>query len=157
MGCHCMTKFNPFRPNSPVRPGMFAGRYDEVRRTEQGLFQTKKGNPYHFLFEGERGIGKTSLFFLLTIMARGEISALEDQEKFNFIVVPVELREAMEYQDILTCIIVELRRQIGGREKLKEAAKRAWEFLSRFEVWGVSYRQDTAEQERSDRLDSLTN
>ena len=60
-----MAKFNPYRPNSLVTPGMFAGRFDEIRRTEQALLQTKFGNPQHFLFEGERGIGKSSLFRLL--------------------------------------------------------------------------------------------
>jgi hypothetical protein len=56
-------KFNPFQPNKIVAPGMFAGRLPEINSIEQALFQAKNGNPQHFLLQGERGIGKLSLFF----------------------------------------------------------------------------------------------
>jgi hypothetical protein len=52
-----MIKVNPFKPNSPVPPGMFAGRLDEIKALENGLFQTQKGNSSNFLITGERGIG----------------------------------------------------------------------------------------------------
>jgi hypothetical protein len=47
-----MPKFNPFRPNSIVTSGMFCGRWDEMRSIAQSLFQTKHGNPKHFLVQG---------------------------------------------------------------------------------------------------------
>jgi hypothetical protein len=59
-----MTKYNPFRPGSVISPGMFTGRADEIRSIEQSLFQTKNGNPHHFIIEGERGVGKSSLCLL---------------------------------------------------------------------------------------------
>jgi hypothetical protein len=64
-------KFNPFRPNSIVAPGMFAGRYDEVTAIERGLHQTRNGNPKHFLIEGERGIGKSSLMLYVDYLSSG--------------------------------------------------------------------------------------
>ena len=54
-------KFNPFQPNKMVVPGMFTGRIEEMHTIEQCLFQAKHGNPQHFLVEGERGIGKSSV------------------------------------------------------------------------------------------------
>ena len=83
-----MQKFNPFRPGHAVAPGMFAGRLNEIKAMERGLFQTKNGNPQHFLLEGERGIGKTSLMLYLDWVARGDIPA--NGEKFKFLVVSIE-------------------------------------------------------------------
>jgi hypothetical protein len=36
-----MPKINPFQPNSPVAPGMFAGRLAEIQTLEKGLQQAK--------------------------------------------------------------------------------------------------------------------
>jgi hypothetical protein len=47
-------KFNPFRPNSIATDDLFQGRMDEMLFIEKSLFQTKNGNPQHFLIEGER-------------------------------------------------------------------------------------------------------
>ncbi len=58
---------------------MFAGRYDELVALEKTLFQTKHGNPTHFLIDGERGIGKSSLFLNLRWVSTGEVAALEQQ------------------------------------------------------------------------------
>jgi Cdc6-like AAA superfamily ATPase len=132
-----MVKYNPFRPGSVISPGMFTGRSEEIRSIEQSLLQTKNANPQHFLIEGERGIGKSSLCLYLDYVARGEIN-FEDK-KLNFIVVYVELREAMSYDDIVDEIIAELKRQIAERQALLETCKKAWEFLSRFQVGGVKY------------------
>jgi len=66
-------KFNPFKPNSIVTPGMFSGRAHELRAIEQCLYQAKHGNPQHFLLEGERGIGKSSLLLFVHQLANGTI------------------------------------------------------------------------------------
>jgi len=57
--------FNPFRPNSVVAPGMFLGRVMRFETVGKCLFQAKNGNPVHFLIQGERGIGKSSLCMLI--------------------------------------------------------------------------------------------
>lgn len=69
-----MAKFNPFRPNGLVLPGIFSGRYEEIRRVEHALYQTKNSNPKHFPFAGERGIVKSSLFLLTDLVARGSMT-----------------------------------------------------------------------------------
>jgi hypothetical protein len=149
-----MSKFNPFRPGSLVTPGMFCGRFEEIRQTEQGLFQTKYGNPYHFVIEGERGIGKSSLFRLLDWVASGEVATMNNSA-LNFIVLNVELRDSFTYDDILRRILVELRRQVASRDKIKETCRKAWSVLSRFEVMGIGYKS-VEREEQADFLDELT-
>jgi len=109
-------KFNPFRPNEIVHPGMFAGRYDELFALEKTLFQTKHGNPTHFLIDGERGIGKSSLFLHLIWTATGEVSTLAQPQNFNFVTVSVCLDSSHTYAAIVRAIAAELRRQISARE-----------------------------------------
>src|SRR4051812_30785548 len=113
-----MFKFNPFRPNEIVHPGMFAGRYYELVALEKTLFQTKHRNPTHFLIDGERGIGKSSLLLHLTWTSRGEVTTLAQSENFNFITVSVCLDSGHTYSDIVHEIAAELRRQISAREQL---------------------------------------
>lgn len=137
-----MFRFNPFRPNEIVHPGMFAGRYDELVALEKTLFQTKHGNPTHFLIDGERGIGKSSLLLNLTWVSTGEIPSIERQEKFNFITVSVCLDSGHDYSDIVRAIASELRRKISEREQLKEFARSAWDFMKKLEVGGVRYRDE---------------
>lgn len=149
--------YNPFRPGSLVTPGMFSGRIPELRQIERGLFQTKNGNPNHFLIEGERGIGKSSMFLYLDWVARGEMEPI-GTGRLNFIVASVELREAMEYDDIVNAILIELRSQMSARDKVREVCKKAWDFFYRFEVMGVvRYDRNSNNEDRIKKLDDLSN
>jgi len=76
-------KYNPFQPNTMVAPGMFVGRLEEIDAIEQSLFQAKNGNPQHFLIEGERGIGKSSLLLLISGYAEGVVES-HRAEKMSF-------------------------------------------------------------------------
>ena len=69
-------KINPYKPNSPISPGMFAGRIDEIKELEKGLFQTKNGQSSNFLITGERGIGKSSLLNLIKPTAKGTFESI---------------------------------------------------------------------------------
>jgi hypothetical protein len=145
-------RFNPFRPNEIVHPGMFAGRYDELVALEKTLFQTKHGNPTHFLIDGERGIGKSSLLLNLNWVSTGDISPLGRQQRFNFITVSVCLDSGHTYADIVRAVGTELRRQVSEREQLKELARSAWDFLKKLEVGGVRYRDERKEDLRDTEL-----
>jgi hypothetical protein len=58
-------KINPFRPNSPINPGMFVGRVSELHALEAALLQTRAGQPKNFMitypFGQRRGLSGTSL------------------------------------------------------------------------------------------------
>lgn len=145
-------KFNPFRPNEIVHPGMFAGRYDELVALEKSLFQTKHGNPSHFLIDGERGIGKSSLLLNVMWAARGEVDPLEYSERFNFITVSVCLDDNHSYSDIVRKIGAELQREISKREQFKDLARSIWDFAKKWEVGGIRYRDDKKEDAKETEL-----
>lgn len=149
-----MAKYNPFRPGSVVSPGMFTGRGDEMVSIEQSLLQTKHKNPHHFIIEGERGIGKSSLCLVLDYVAKGLIE-FESGKTVNFVVVNIELREMMTYDDIIDAIIAELKRQIAEKQALLEVCKKAWDFLSKFQIAGVKY-DGVRAKDPGPRLDELT-
>lgn len=150
-------RFNPFRPGSVVGPGMFSGRYEELETLEKVLFQTKHGNPQHFLVVGERGIGKSSLLLFLQILARGRAS-FKSTERFNFLVVNIELDPSTTYADIIKKIGAELERVAASQQRVKELAKTAWDFVSRWEIFGVKYQaqESVRELEPHELLEDLT-
>jgi AAA ATPase-like protein len=139
-------RYNPFRPGNVVTPGMFAGRIKEVEALEQILFQAKNGNPQHFLVTGERGIGKSSLFFFLDVLARGDVT-FRESNPFNFLVVSVELDVNTRYDELIKKVGCELQRVVASRQKIRELAKGAWDFLCRWELLGVRYQQKESERE----------
>ncbi len=131
-------KFNPFRPNSIASSELFQGRKEEMKLIEQSLFQTKNGNPQHFLIEGERGLGKSSLFLMVEQQATGKIP-LRNSEKVNFIVINIELDSTQTFFEILKSIAADFKRALSEREKIKTLATGVWNFLSNWEILGVRY------------------
>ena len=135
-----MAKYNPFRPNSIVNAGMFCGRGEELEATERSLFQTKNGNPKHFLVTGERGIGKSSLMLAVDFTAKGEVDCL-DGNRLNFVAITVELIGSTTYEDIVRCIAMEFRAEAARRQRVRAFAASAWDFISNWSVMGVEYKK----------------
>lgn len=54
-------RLNPFSPDSPVEPDLFAGRKSELKQIEIALHSTYNHHPQHILIQGERWIGKSSI------------------------------------------------------------------------------------------------
>ena len=134
---------------------MFCGRYEEFVGTEKALFQTKHGNPQHFLIHGERGIGKSSLLFSLDLVARNEVPSFENEE-FNFLTLTIELEPTTTYIDLIQKIGAELRRVVALRKPALETAKATWDFLRRWEVMGVKYSGSEKEPKPHELLNELT-
>lgn len=123
----------------------------------RALFQTKNENPTHFLIDGERGIGKSSLLFNVEGVAKGKFEAFEDPQRLNFITISICLDASHSYSDIVRSIGAELRRQIAAREQLKEFARGAWEFLSKWEIGGVRFRNERQDDAKdTELLEELT-
>lgn len=135
-----MPKFNPFTPNSPTPEGMFIGRVFEIVAFEKALTQTKYSNPVHQLLLGERGIGKTSLVNLAQFLARGDVQWGE--EKHNFLPVKLQLDENICLPDFALNLKKAIEREIKKENETLDWFKTGWEFLSRFEVAGVSYKKE---------------
>jgi Cdc6-like AAA superfamily ATPase len=150
-----VAKFNPFRPGSIVTPGMFAGRFTELEGTERALSQTKHGNPHNFLIQGERGIGKSSLFLSLEYVAKNRIETLEG-DKFNFLTISIVLEPSNTYHDVIQKVGSELRKEVSDLNPIGEAAKATWDFLKRWEIAGVKYSDSSAKPKPTELLDELT-
>ena len=148
-------KYNPFRPGSIVTPGMFVGRLDESNTIQSSLFQTKNGNPQHFLIQGERGIGKSSLLLFINSISTGKFTSIMDKDKMAFLTLSVDMGNVFDQQDIVKAIARELKTQLADREKLKQKVLDAWNFLTNWEVLGVKYRKDTNNSDRDDAREDL--
>lgn len=135
-------KFNPFQPNKIVNNSMFVGRWEECETIDRFLFQAKEGNPQHFLVEGERGIGKSSLLFTAAKVADGTIPFLRTGATVNFLVVSTDLGGLSTQVDIVRAVARELKAAVSASQPVREGAKAVWEFLSRWEVAGVRYHKD---------------
>ncbi|MGU3575667.1 ATP-binding protein [Brucellaceae bacterium C25G] len=148
-------KFNPFRPDKVARPGMFSGRYAEIKFIESCLLQTKNGNPKHFMITGERGIGKSSLVLLQKHTASGNINAISSGEKFNFLVLNVSLRREDTFLSIIDRIARELRKQISKENALANILLKSIDFLSRIEAAGVKFNRDNLAGSEDESLSVL--
>ena len=149
-------KFNPFQPNKMISPGMFTGRSEEIDAIIQSLHQTRHGNPQHFLIEGERGIGKSSLLFLVSNIANGSIQ-FQNLEKHNFLVLQIDLGGVTTQHDIVRSIARQLKSEISNLRYLEEKAKVFWTFMQKWEVLGVKYRADATSSVIEDVRDDLVN
>lgn len=140
-------KINPFKPNSPVNPGMFIGRIQEIQRLEQALVQTQGGEPAHFMITGERGIGKTSLLLYLKYYATGQISY--NSVNFRFLTLDLDLDPNTTQLGLIRRIKMHLDHQLGKTEPARNFLNNAWAFLQRIRIMdsGVEKAEENSSQE----------
>ena len=148
-----VAKRNPFRPNSPVSPGMFVGRIDEVLALEQALVQTRAGQPKHFMLTGERGIGKTSLLNYLRWVTQGDINL--ESDRFRFLVIDLDIEKGTTPDTFARKIERGLTYELGKTEKARDFLKKTWNFLKRVEAYGVSVRDEKSVANPEDILEEL--
>lgn len=135
-------RFNPFNPQGLIAPGMFCGRQEELAAIERCLAQTRHGNPQHFLFHGERGIGKSSLLLYVEALAHDEDVA---GQEYNFLCVPVDLANCATQLDILRAIGTGFKDALNLRSKLKARCGKFWDWLTNWEILGVRYHKHPEE------------
>lgn len=133
-----MPRVNPFRPNSPVAPGMFVGRLPQLEALEQALLQTRAGRPKSFMITGERGIGKTSLLQFFKYVAQGHIPI--ENQKMNFLVVELDLDASSTDLGLIRRVDLGLSRELAKTEPARSFLSSGWEFLKRLEALGVRLR-----------------
>ncbi len=137
-------KINPFKPNSPSRPGMFVGRIKEIEKLEASLIQTRANQSVSFLLTGERGIGKTSLLNLIKYFAEGDIEVRG--LKLKFLVVEIDITKDTTRLGLIKKIELALNRKLSQSEKARKAFNDIWNFVKKFEVAGVKYNENNAEE-----------
>src|SRR5208337_2132877 len=131
-------KYNPFRPNKIVSPGMFCGRIEELDYIEHCLIQTKNGNSQNFLVEGERGIGKSSLLVFEDAVSSGKTQT-RDNTRLKFITINISLQETDNLFTIVKKISDRLKIKIEKKEELKTVALKAISVLSKVEAAGFKF------------------
>jgi AAA ATPase domain len=135
-----MAKINPFKPNSPVNPGMFVGRVDEIDRLETHLVQTRAGNPSNFMVTGERGIGKSSLLNYFKWVAEGSVDfGGGNGERMKFLVLDTDLDNTTSQLGLIRKFELALRKTLDKSEPARRFLKNAWQFLERVEAAGVTF------------------
>jgi AAA ATPase domain len=140
--------------NSPVAPGMFSGRINELRALEQALLQTRAGHPKNFMITGERGIGKTSLLNYVSWVAQGRISTFED-EKLNFLVVSTEIESTTSTVALVRKIDMGVRRAIDQTDQTEAFFQGVWQFVKRLEAFGVKLRDEATKDDTETLLDEF--
>ena len=140
-----MLKINPFKPGSPVHPGMFAGRIDEIKKVERILFQAKKSFARHFLVYGERGIGKTSFLQYVKFVAKGLIDV--ESQRLRFLVVETEITKETTRKGLIGKINLNLKSELGGTEAARSNFEKLWDFTKRLEACGVKLSKSDDNQE----------
>ena len=148
-----VVRINPFRPNSPIAPGMFAGRLHEIQQLEQALLQTRAGQPKSFMVTGERGIGKTSLLRYVSWLAKGDIPL--GQDRFSFLVVETEIEPTTTPLALAAKIELGIRRSFEETEQAKTFLQNVWQFVRRVEALGVKLRDEQAENSTETMLDEF--
>ena len=127
-----MAGINPFKPNYPVKPGMFVGRIHEIERLEAQLQQTRAGNSTNFMITGERGIGKSSLLLYLKFVAQGKIPIGDTIA--NFLVVDTDIDHGTSQLGLVKKIQLSIRLELDKSEPARAFLSDIWSFLQRFEA-----------------------
>jgi len=136
-------KFNPFKPNHPIYEGLFAGRYNEIKKIDNALFQTSFGNPINLLITGERGIGKTSLLLLAKYFAQGYI--IWEEKKHNFLTIQLNIDKKTNTLDFFLKFKNKLRRELNRIYKTHKIIDEIWGFLQKLEISGFKIKDSHIE------------
>ncbi|MGB3394623.1 MAG: ATP-binding protein [Stenotrophomonas sp.] len=127
---------NPFDPSHPIAPSRFVGRAKEIGELVAALQHAKNGRPRHFLITGDRGAGKTSF------LDYSRKTAADRTQGFNFLVVDFAVDRHTTRLDLARTLHEELSKILSLHAPLKDMLGRAWGFIQKFEVAGVSFRAD---------------
>ena len=149
-------RYNPFKPNSPVYTGMFAGRLSETDRIDEILNQTKLGNPSYILIIGERGrgIGKSSLLLVANHFAKGTLTW--EHQEHNFLTVQVSVNDDTSLIDLARKINTGINRELEKSESAIAFCKKTWMFLQKIEIAGTKYRDEKQDQNTQEIGDNLS-
>lgn len=144
---------NPFKPNKPIHPGMFCGRFDEINKIKRSLYSTVDDNPNHLLFLGERGIGKTSLLLLSKYYSTGDIK-IDDDNPIQFLTLYLSLDKNMNKIDLCKKIVRQIERDFRNNSSKLQLLKDIWKFVQRIEVSGTKI-NSTPSTDESEMIDDL--
>lgn len=116
MQSHPKFRINPFRPDDPVEPELFAGRNGEIQQIETALFNLYQKKAQRILVQGERWIGKSSIARYTEAMATGA-NLLLNVDDANFYATFIRLGSCRNLDEICVALI-------NGFKRCENTAKR---------------------------------
>jgi len=132
-------KYNPFKPNHPIYTGLFAGRYDELKKIDNSLFQTSFNNPTNLLFIGERGIGKTSLLLVAKFFGQGELTW--EDKTHNFLTIQLTITSTLTLPSFILKFKNILQKELHKCDKSQKIIDEIWGFIKNLEIAGSKINQ----------------
>ena len=148
------SRYNPFKPNSPIFSGMFAGRTKEISRIDEILYQTKLGNPSHILITGIRGIGKSSLLLVANHFAKGLLTWKD--AKYNFLTVQISISNELALIDVIRKINMSMKRELEVYEPGKALFEKFWKVIQKVEIGGLKYRTEKQDLKDYELIDEFS-
>jgi len=113
-------------------------------------FKQRTATRSTFWSKAERGIGKSSLLFLVEAIGSGVVTTVHSNERLTFLTLFVDLGGVQDQLDIVRCIGREL-----GRDAIKQKAAKACEFLSKWEILGIRFHHDVGATAAEDARDEF--
>src|SRR5690606_20337060 len=108
----------------------------------------------HFLVQGERGIGKSSLLlFIQALCGANEIPGLRDD--LRFLVVSIDLGGCQNQIDIIRKIGRGLKQALADHQAASENVKEFWNWLTNWEVLGVRYHKQDEPDDPEEIADEM--
>jgi hypothetical protein len=104
-----MEKRNPFSPDMPVQPSLFAGRTQEIGQISSALSDAVHGTSRHILVQGERWIGKTSIARYAEALAQMRKSEGDDK-RTSFFVSFCSLGSCFSLEDLCSSVLDSFKR-----------------------------------------------
>jgi hypothetical protein len=138
--------YNPFKPNHPVYSGVFAGRYNEIKKIDNALYQTSFNNPTNLLIIGERGIGKTSLLLLAKYFAQGDV--IWESKQHKFLPVQFSISSSFSTIDFVLKFQTVLKRELHRNYKTHKIVDECWGFIKRLEISGFKINPEVKREEQ---------
>ena len=131
---------NPFQPGSPVPPGIFAGRFQQLNEISTCIYQTAGFNPQNILITGERGIGKTSIAMVTKAIAEKQIIWKEGYLDKPLLSIHVSVQENTPSEIVIAQIIKELDLALQPSfTHVKRVLKDMIETFSELKLFGSGY------------------
>ena len=131
---------NPFNPDTPVPPGVFAGRYKQLNSIYSCIYSTSTSNRRNILITGERGIGKTSIAMVAKQIACKNLPWKNQYIETPLLSVYISVQKATPSEVVVARIIRELNVSINPKiTKTKDMLENINKNFSELKLFGSGY------------------
>ena len=147
---------NPFSPQYPSPPELFADRKDLLSQFRRELINSAKlipPAPINFLILGDWGIGKTSLLYKFE-----DVSSIELNDEINVITTRLSLTPYIckEWKTFCETLLINIKNNSGSNEKIRKKIMSElgkWDF--KLKIPFIDLERDSGGLKTTDIIDEL--